>query len=198
MSAAVVALSWRSRPAAYALGRAPTLGTPSPIPMKKLLLASVLVPFVLAACSGGGGGGGATTFDAQTYVGTWTGTWTNTTFSSTGAVTITVAENGGAYSLQFDMDGNVFGGSNPAPESLSATITPQSASLVSFQSSVYGNLTGTLAANGALTASGTSIPGSVDTFALTGTWTATGITANVTIAFDGGGSANGTATLTKQ
>jgi hypothetical protein len=167
--------------------------------MKKLLLASALVPFALAACSGGGGGGGGSTqFNAQTYVGTWTGTWTNTTFSSTGAVAITVAESGGTYTLQFDMDGNVFGGSNPAPETLSATITPQNASLVGFTSNVYGNLTGTLAANGALNASGTAIPGQVDTFTLTGNWTATNITANVTITFDGGGTANGTATLVKQ
>ncbi len=170
--------------------------------MKQLPLAVGLAvaSFVSPSCSGGGGGGGggSTTFDAATYVGTWTGTWTNTTFSSTGGVTITVAENGGAYTIQFDMDGNVFGGANPAPESLSATITPQNASLVAFSSNVYGNLTGTLAANGALTASGTAIPGQVDTFTLTGTWTATGISANVTINFDAGGSANGTATLTKQ
>ena len=168
--------------------------------MTKLTLPALLATLALAACSGGGGGGGSTTFNAATYTGTWTGTWTNTTFSSTGAVTVTVTENAGQYTLAYDMDGNVFGGANPALESFTATITPQNASLVSFSSSVYGTLTGTLNANGTLTGSGTAIPGAVDTFTLTGTWNATTITANVTITFDGGAQppANATATLTKQ
>jgi hypothetical protein len=157
-----------------------------------------LLSFSGAACGGSGGGGGSTTLDANTYVGTWTGTWTNTTFSSTGAVSVVVSQAGSTFTLQFDMDGNVFGGSNPALESFTANVTSANASLVSFTSSVYGTLTGTLAANGTLTASGSAIPGSVDTFTLTGSWNATTITANVTITFDGGGSANANATLTKQ
>lgn len=165
--------------------------------MKNLLPTSFLSLVSLCACSGGGGGGGSTTFDAATYVGTWTGTWTNTTFASTGAVSVVVAESGGTYTLQFDMDGNVFGGSNPAAESFSAQVTSANATLVSITSSVYGTLTGTLNADGTLTGSGTGIPGAVDTFTLTGTWSATQITANVTITFDAGGTANATATLTK-
>lgn len=158
------------------------------------LFASLCLP----ACSGSSGGGGSQTFDATTYTGTWSGTWTNTTFASTGAVSVVVAESGDTYTLQFDMDGNVFGGSNPAAESFTATVSSANATLVSITSSVYGTLTGTLAADGTLTGSGTGIPGAVDTFTLTGTWSATGITANVTITFDAGGSANATATLTKQ
>jgi hypothetical protein len=166
--------------------------------MTKLRSASLLASLSLFACSGGGGGGGSTTFDAATYVGTWSGTWTNTTFSSTGAVSVVVAESGGTYTLQFDMDGNVFGGSNPAAESFSASVTSANATLVSITSSVYGTLNGTLNADGTLTGSGTGIPGAVDTFTLTGTWSASQIVANVTITFDAGGTANATATLTKQ
>lgn len=166
---------------------------------KTSLLASLVAPFVLLACSGGGGGGGgSTTFDANTYAGTWSGTWTNTTFSSTGAVSVTVAPSGSTYTLQFDMDGNVFGGANPAAESFTASISSANATLVSITSNVYGTLIGTLNADGTLTGSGAAIPGAVDTFTLTGTWTATTITANVTITFDAGGSANANATLTKQ
>ena len=164
------------------------------LPLSLVLLSAMSFP----ACSGGGGGGGgSTTFEASTYLGTWTGTWTNTTFSSTGALSVTVTQSGSEFTLQFDMDGNVFGGSNPALETFTANVSAANASLVSLTSSTYGTLTGSLAANGTLTASGSSIPGSVDTFTLTGTWTATQITANVTIAFDGGGSAAANATLTK-
>lgn len=165
------------------------------LPTLSLLL---LTTFSFPACSGGGGGGGGSaTFNAATYLGTWTGTWTNTTFSSTGAVTVTVTQTGSNYTLQFDMDGNVFGGSNPALESFTASVSAVNASLVSITSSTYGTLTGALAADGTLTASGSAIPGSVSTFSLTGNWSASQITANVTIAFDAGGSAAATATLTK-
>lgn len=171
----------------------------SPTAMKYLRpFAGCLLALAPLACSSGGGGGGATTLDANTYLGTWAGTWTNTTFSSTGAVSVDVSQTGDTFTLQFDMDGNVFGGANPALETFTATVSSANASLVSFTSSVYGTLTGTLAANGTLTASGTAIPGSVDTFTLTGSWTATAITANVTITFDAGGSANATASLAKQ
>ena len=144
--------------------------------------------------SGGGGGG---TFTASTFAGTWTGTWTNTTFSSTGSVTMTLTETGSSYNIQFDMGGNVFGGSDPAQENFTATIGASSADLVSATSSVYGTLTASLAANGTLTINGTGIPGSVDSFMLTGTWNASQITGNVTITFDNTTTANGTATLNK-
>lgn len=161
----------------------------------------LLATFAFPACSsggGGGGGGGSTPLDATIYPGTWTGTWTNTTFNSTGAVSVTVAQAGSSFTLQFDMDGNVFGGSNPAGEGLTATIAATNATLVSTTSGVYGTLNGMLNGDGTLTASGTGISGSVDRFSLTGTWTATTITANVTITFDDNSTANGTATLTKQ
>lgn len=165
---------------------------------KILLVPTLLLLAVPTACSGGGGGGGSTTFNAATYLGTWAGTWTNTTFSSTGALSATVSQAGDTFTVQFDMDGNVFGGANPPLESFTATVSAVNASLVSITSAVYGTLTGTLAADGTLNASGTAIPGGVDTFTLTGTWTATQITANVTITFDGGGSAAANATLAKQ
>jgi hypothetical protein len=169
---------------------------------KRFLTPVLLLGLVFPGCSsssggGGGGGGGTTALDKAVYEGTWTGTWTNTTFMSTGAVNVTVTESGGVFTLQFDMDGNVFGGANPAAEAFTATINTNDATLDVTTSGVYGNLTGTLNGNGTLTAQGTAIPGSVDTFTLTGTCNATTITANVTITFDAGGTANGTASLTK-
>ncbi|MCR9244892.1 MAG: hypothetical protein NXI31_07660 [bacterium] len=159
-------------------------------------LSCALVLGSLASCSGSSGGGAAA-FDANTYIGTWTGTWTNTTFTSTGAVTMTVSQSGSTFNVAFDMDGNVFGGANPALENFSATIASTNADLVSITSSVYGTVTGSLASDGTLTLNGTGIPGAVDRFALTGSWGASQITANVTITFDNSSVANGTATLTK-
>ncbi len=159
--------------------------------------ALALTPFFLAGCSGSSGGGGGGTFTASTYLGTWSGTWTNTTFASTGNVTMTVTQSGSTFSVDFDMDGNVFGGTDPALENFTANISMTDANLVSITSTVYGTVTGSLASDGTLTLNGTGIPGAVDRFALTGTWNATQITANVTITFDNASVANGTATLNK-
>lgn len=166
--------------------------------MLRSLAYLALAPFLLIACSGSDNGGGSTTFNAQQHVGTWTGTWTNTTFSSTGAVTATVTLNGSTYTITFDMGGNVFGGADPAPEGFSATVTTTNATLTGITSPVYGTLTGSLDANGNVTASGTNITGQVSSFTLTGTWNATTINAAVVITFDNQTTANGVATLTKQ
>ncbi|HEB54349.1 MAG TPA: hypothetical protein ENI87_13940 [bacterium] len=167
--------------------------------MRLLRLTSLLLAaLAISACSSSGGGG-ATPLTPATYVGTWSGTWTNTTFASTGAVNVTVTESGGQLTFAFDMDGNVFGGSNPPAENFTATINTNDATLAATTSSTYGTVTAKLNGDGSFTINGTAIPGSVDTFSLTGTWNATTITANVTITFDGGTTApaNGTATLTK-
>ncbi len=167
--------------------------------MLRILARIVFVPLLLLSCHGGGsGGGGNTVFDAQKQVGTWTGTWHNTTFSTTGPVTATVTLNNGTYNIAFDMGGSVFGGTDPALENYTAAVTSSNATLTAVTSPVYGSLTGTVDANGNITAGGTNIPGSVSSFALTGTWTATQITANVVITFDNSNTANANATLTKQ
>jgi len=167
--------------------------------MLRIASRAFLVPLLLLSCSGGGGGGGGgVPFDATRQVGTWTGTWHNTTFSSTGPVTATVTLNAGSYNIAFDMGGNVFGGTDPAVENYSAAVTSSSATLVAVTSPVYGSLTGMIDANSNITASGTNIPGQVSSFTLTGTWTATQITASVVITFDNQTTANANATLTKQ
>jgi len=60
----------------------------------------------------------------ERYAGTFEGMWHNTTFGSTGGVTITVTYDAvtGEYDVTEDYDGNVFGGSNPAP--IQSTVTP--------------------------------------------------------------------------
>ncbi len=71
-------------------------------------------------------------------------------------------------------------------------------SLGATTSAVYGDLTGTLNANGSYTISGANISGSVASFTMTGNWTGTQITANVAITFDNATTAAATGSLTKQ
>ncbi|MBI5852595.1 MAG: hypothetical protein HZB39_16400 [Planctomycetes bacterium] len=155
----------------------------------------VALVFALPACKNSKG---TTIFDPTAFLGTWAGTWTNTTFSSTGAANVVVAQNGSDLTFTVDLDGNVFGGANPAAEVFTAIFDTSRVSLGATTSAVYGDLTGTLNANGSYTISGTNINGSVASFTMTGNWTGTQINANVAITFDDTTTAAATGSLTKQ
>ena len=135
---------------------------------------------------------------AGEYLGTWTGTCDNTTFDSSGAVTITVMQNGAMFSANLAMDGSVFGGPDAAADTFSATVTSARPHVFEMTSSVYGKITGSLAEDGTLTVQGSGIRGRVDRFAVTGTWYPNQITANLTFTFDDATVANSTATLGRQ
>jgi hypothetical protein len=75
------------------------------------------------------------------FAGTYKGTWTNTTFGSTGPaeVQVTVDDAKGTIELKMTLGGNVFGQPSPAPETLTATITPGQP--ISFTSKTFGPTT---------------------------------------------------------
>ncbi len=150
---------------------------------------------LLCACSSSNT---TTTFTSANYTGTYIGTWTNTTFSSTGAASIVVSTSGSNLSALLDLDGGIFGGSDPAAETLTLTVGDTSATLDTHTSSVYGGMSGTINGNNQVTAAGSDITGSVASFSLSGTWTTTSIDVTVTITFDDASTASATATLTKQ
>ncbi len=159
-----------------------------------LSIAAVAVMVLIQGC-------GDTALTPDTYVGTWTGTWTNTTFSSTGAAAVTVTKAtraAGDLNFAFDLDGNVFGGSNPASEAFEATVAATAATLTAKTSSVYGDVTGTLNGDGAISGSGTNVTGQVKSYTVTGTWSATKIDATVAITFDDDSTAAATLAFTKQ
>lgn len=157
-------------------------------PLRLLLLSTSL--FLLSA-TGCKSSKHSAPFDPTAFLGTWSGTWTNTTFSSTGAVSLVVAENGGVVTFTLDMDGNVFGGSDPAAEDFTASFSGSTATLDAKTSTVYGDVTGTLNSNGSVTIHGVNINGQVASFTLTGSWSGTQITANVSITFDNASTAAG-------
>jgi hypothetical protein len=158
-------------------------------------IAAVAAMIVIQGCG--------TALNADTYVGNWTGTWTNTTFGSTGAARVVVTKDSaraaGDLHFNVDLDGSVFGGSNPSPENLGATVAEDVATLTATTSNTYGTLSGTLEGDGTISGGGTDVAGQVKSYTVTGTWSATAIDADVVISFDDG-SADATAklALTKQ
>ena len=87
----------------------------------------------------------AATTDPYAFVsqfeGTYSGSWTNTTYGSTGPASIELHLDRAAGTLGFtiSLGGNIFGGAAPAPETLSATITPGQP--MSFTSKTFGATT---------------------------------------------------------
>jgi hypothetical protein len=80
----------------------------------------------------------------ERFAGTYSGNWTNTTFGSSGSATMTVVVSGdGTVQLNIDINGDVFGSSDPPPATISGTATSNTASL-SGTFSVFGPTTMTV------------------------------------------------------
>lgn len=123
------------------------------------------------------------------------GQWHNLTFNSTGAARATVTKTLPAVSVSLDLDGNVFGGLNPAPLVLSGIASPDGS--VAFTPinghATYGDVTASTSTLGVLTAACANVPGQVSTVLLTGTTSPALIDLTYDITFDTGSTgANGT------
>lgn len=149
---------------------------------------------------------GASTFNipmtpsnAVKTAGNWSGTWVNSTFATTGSVTMTVTIDTTAqsFSLTLNVNGNVFGGPDPAAETFTGNYTTTGATLTRT-SLVFGSVTATVTPDGAISGSAVTVPNpNIARLDFTGTITANTLTLNYTVTFTAGGTAVGTATLTK-
>ena len=132
------------------------------------------------------------------FEGTYSGTWRNTTFGSTGPASIEIHldRTAGTIGFTLTLGGNVFGEPAPAPETISATITPGQP--VSFTSKTFG-LTTIELLDGEPFLEALDVPSArIQSFEGGFSVDATGINFNYTVKFrDGSPKANGTAFLTK-
>lgn len=124
-------------------------------------------------------------------MGTYSGSWTNMTFGSSGAATITLSQQADTVSMTIDLDGNVFGGSNPAAETFSGTSTASGVSY-SGPSSLFGDVTLWSDPYGRVQGFGTGIPAAgIDSVIFSGAISPDTIALAYTVLFSGGGSADG-------
>ncbi len=124
----------------------------------------------------------------------YAGTWFNQTFMSTGPASATIERNLPQVTFTLDLDGNVFGGSNPTPLVMNGMLNPDMS--VTFAPVVghptYGDVTGSMSATGAINAAGTNVPGGFITgVTLTGQRTPTDIDLSYVVTFAQGAPANG-------
>jgi hypothetical protein len=154
-------------------------------------------PFTLAAAVVAG----ATGFDPMAYAGTWLGEWNNTTFGSSGAAsaTITVDTDSRTFTMVSDLDGFVFGASDPPPETYTGSYDDNGVSLTAT-SDTFGTTQVTVTPDGRVSGSSTGVPNpSIDSVQYSGTITPTTYTLDYTVVFSGNsGTAEGVVTMTKQ
>ncbi len=83
------------------------------------------------------------------FVGEWSGEWVNTTFASRGPMTVILeAVDDGTLSVSADLDGFVFGQSDPDPEQWIVSLDDLTAP-VTVQSATFGEVTLILSVDGA-------------------------------------------------
>ncbi|MCA8974979.1 MAG: hypothetical protein KDC98_09670 [Planctomycetes bacterium] len=163
----------------------------------------VLSAFLLLAAGCGKGSasisapGVSVTFNPDLFIGVWSGTWSNTTNATTGAVNMTVTQEGSQFVLELDMDGEVFGVTDPEPEAWLVDIRPDRAEFFQTISPVYGLMTGEVDALARITVTSVEIDGDVDSFDLTGSAYGNQMTVNVTITLDSGSVVTANAILTR-
>ncbi len=139
------------------------------------------------------------TIDWTQWAGTWAGSWTNTTYASTGAInaTLTIDVDNLKATLILDVDGFVFGTSDPPPMTIVGTLKAETM-MVDYTSPSHGPVQFDLAP-GSFDLSSVSVPTSgIDAWDYSGTNSASSHTADFTVYFTGGGTAVGTVTVTKQ
>jgi hypothetical protein len=137
------------------------------------------------------------TWSALGQTSVYTGSWTNTTFGSTGPANAVVDVVGNLITFTLDLDGNVFGGSNPTPLVVTGTRNPDGSATFNpvLAHPTYGDVTGGLSSTGGITANGVNVPGpTVSSVSLTGQFVPGSIDFNYVVTFEpgaGGGTANG-------
>lgn len=122
------------------------------------------------------------------------GSWTNQTFGSTGAAHGVLNISPPTISFSLDLDGNVFGGTDPTPLVLTGTLNPDMSATFNpvVGHPTYGDVTGSATATGQLSATGTNIPNQFITgFSMSGQFTPAAINMTYTVTFPQGAPANG-------
>ena len=139
-------------------------------------------------------------FNAGDFEGSWRGTWFNNTFGSTDSAFLSVSIDQGASTLEavLDLDGNVFGGSDPDPVTLTGMYDNNGFSATGT-SSTYGDIFLSGDANNNMNGRMPDVPNpGIDSTTLAGMYNETNIDLAYIVYFVGGGStADGVINLVK-
>ena len=136
----------------------------------------------------------------EKLAGTYTGTWKNTTFGSSGAAkaTITVDSAAKTVSVNYDLDGSVFGASDPPAETLKGTIDSGGNASAHTTSALFGPIDATYTSAGVFTMTAAAVPSArIASFKVTGPAKGDSFTWAYDVVFKDGSKAAGTITLAR-
>ncbi|HLF15265.1 MAG TPA: hypothetical protein VI932_10295, partial [Bacteroidota bacterium] len=138
--------------------------------------------------------------DPLDFAGEWRGRWENLTFGSKDSASLTVTADTALKTLGavLDLDGNVFGGSDPAPITLTGTYDDAGFS-VSGNQAPYGDLSLSGDTDGTMSGRAPDVPNpGIDSVSLNGTYDQLAISMTYVVYFTFGGTADGILTMEKQ
>lgn len=128
---------------------------------------------------------------------TYQGTWRNTTFGSTGGAVFTTVVTDTDITLRFDMNGNVFGASDPPEVSIVGTPGPRGVTFRKTGDPNYGDINALLGFDGRISFTLTRPAPGIDREEAQGTLTRDRLQMTYTVFFSGSGQASGTIDATR-
>jgi hypothetical protein len=138
-------------------------------------------------------------FNPDDFEGFWRGTWFNNTFGSTDSSFLSATFDRGAGTLEaiLDLEGNVFGGSDPDPVTLTGTYSSNGFSATG-NSPTYGDMILSGDGSGNMMGRMPNVPNpGIDSTTLSGTFNSTNIDLTYIVYFTGGGTADGVINMVK-
>lgn len=114
---------------------------------------------VLVGCGGNMQLGETNGFDFSAYAGNWTGTWQSLDRSRQGAATVVVTLNqiAGTFTVDLDLEGEVFPGTDPAPVSFQGTYSDDGGA-ASAEDTSLGDLQLTVGSGGNIAGNFSRVP----------------------------------------
>jgi len=139
---------------------------------------------LLSAALGAGCGGSDAQFDAQAFAGAWRGRWVDDA-GGRGGVDLTVADEGDALGLACDILRPNLPGLYPDTERVDAAILGDRAVISDHDSKVFGQVSGTIDADGRVAIDCEDVFGPVHSLHALGTWSADTLNVEVDVTYDG-------------
>lgn len=138
-------------------------------------------------------------FNPDDFEGFWRGTWFNNTFGSTDSSFLSATFDRGSGTLEaiLDLEGNVFGGSDPDPVTLTGTYSSNGFSATG-NSPTYGDMILSGDGSGNMMGRMPNVPNpGIDSTTLSGTFNSMNIDLTYIVYFTGGGTADGVINMVK-
>jgi hypothetical protein len=141
--------------------------------LKALAPLIVLSALALGSCS-------VLKLDVASAVGSWSGSWHNTTYTTTGTATMTITQDttSKTVTMVLTLNGPVFGGGPPGPQTITGSYTDTAVS-VSTTTPLFNGIT--MSVNNMGSVSGTAHPASFDSVTFSGSLTSASMSLNYTI-----------------